>query len=410
MLSINTFVLVPLWERSAEDKAALLTLTANSWVELHPERRAYFETEIYTKHGLILTEDKSATPTRTSPHHYYRTLASELEKRVGEPVEVMEGEDMLWVDVPTESGFSLRVEFLQHLPHVQQFYVGLSLLGVVLVVVLIISFTVTRRISKPLTQVADAATAFRGGAGFTPLPETGIREFVSLSKSFNEMAEEISTLLTNRTTLTAGISHDLRTPLTRMMLALELLPDNVDPNLIERFRTNLNSMESLIADAAFFAKGETETTVRLDVDEFIASTVHSVDESIKISREGNSPGRTSIARSALKRCLSNLVENARRHAKGARLLVRYSDEGMTIHVLDDGPGIPEPDRQRVLQPFVRLEESRNVETGGSGLGLAIVAQLCQIHGWNIDIGESSTGGTDATLRVPFETSRLAQVR
>lgn len=375
-----------------------MTMTANMWFELIPKRRPPYAHAIDAQHQLILSEDHKELPILKSRHRYYRLLKNELEKRVGEPIEIMQDEDKtLWVNLPS----SLCVGFSPDLPHVQQVFVGLSLLGVVVAIMLVISFLVVRRISRPLEEVAEAAAKFRGVTTFDPLPEKGLDEFVLLAKSFNRMAQEIETLIANRTTLSAGISHDLRTPLTRMTLALELLPDNVDPKLVMRFRENLASMDALITDAAYFARGEAEKATKTNLRRLVRATVQSVDEDIQVRWTGAQTKEISLARGALERCISNLVVNAKRHAKGVRVQVLVTDEQSEFHVLDDGPGIPKKDRLRVLQPFVRLEESRNVNTGGSGLGLAIVAQLCQIHGWEIALRESETGGTDAVLVVPL---------
>lgn len=403
LVSLNMLALVPLTKQSAADKADLITMTANMWVELPPDRRAAYVHEVYVRHELNLAQEQSNLPTLRSSNHYYDLLKEEIERIVEEPVEIKQDESKtLWVDVPTESGVTLQVGFMPDLPHGQQVFVGLSLVAVLVAIMLIIAFLVVRRISRPLTEVAEAATTFRGVGGFTPLPETGMDEFVLLARSFNTMAAEIETLIANRTTLSAGISHDLRTPLTRMTLALELLPDDVDPKLVERFRSNLASMDALITDAAYFARGEAEKATRADAEQLIRSVVHSIDESIGITWRNRPSKKISLARGALERCLTNLVENAKRHAKSVRVHASASADELEIHVLDDGPGIPKQDRTRVLQPFVRLEESRNTKTGGSGLGLAIVAQLCQIQDWEIELGDSPSGGTDAKLVIPLK--------
>ena len=410
ILSINAFVLAPLWERSAADKAGLLSLTANTWVELPENRRPSFELEIFEKHGWILSEHRENEDVSRQTHRYYQLIELELEKLVGESVEInRDPEAMLRVDVPTASGTTLRVQFSPHLPHLQGIYVGLSLLGVVIVIVLVTSFSIALRISKPLTRIAQAVATFRGVGGFRPLPEKGADEYVTLARNFNKMAQEIETLVSSRTTLTAGISHDLRTPLTRMTLALELLPESVDSKLVDRFRQNIAEMDELISDASIFATGESEKETKWEIANFTLNAVSSVDEEIPVTWKGKASTRCFIAAGALKRCIANLLLNAKRHAKGVKLHVVIEQNLLVFHVLDDGPGIPEKDRVRVLQPFVRLEESRNRATGGSGLGLAIVSQLCDIHGWTIEIGSSETGGTDAILSIPLQTSAKSYV-
>ena len=402
IVSLNEFVIAPLLARSATDKANLLLLSANTWAELPPDSRPRLESELHLQHNLIASEDQTELPLTTSNERYYRLLAERLEERVGVPMEIMEAENLLWIDVPTKSGFSLRIGFSPELPHVREIYVGLSILGVVLVMVLIAAFTVVRRISRPLTQVAEAAQTFRGVDTFTPLPETGLSEFVALAKSFNKMAEEIAVLISNRTTLSAGISHDLRTPLTRMRLALELLPEEVDQNLVNKFKDNLSAMEKLITDAAYFARGEAEKASTVNLHSSLQNVISSIDESLSVEWDGHHDVNVEVASGAYERCVANLIQNAMDHATGLTLQVNVRPDLFEFHVIDDGPGIPAKDKQRVLQPFVRLEESRNTSTGGSGLGLAIVSQLCQIHGWSIELRDSASGGTDATLTVPVE--------
>ncbi|MCY4142225.1 MAG: ATP-binding protein [Gammaproteobacteria bacterium] len=412
LVSLNLLALVPLTKQSAADKADLITMTAKMWAEIpSSKRRAAYVHDAYVIHELNLAEEQSDLPELTSRHYYYDLLKKEIEKIVGSPVVIKQDDsNILWVDIPFESGDSLQVGFMPDLPHGQQVFVGLSLIAVLVAIMLIIAFLVVRRISRPLTEVAEAASTFRGIGGFTPLPETGMDEFVLLARSFNTMAAEIETLIANRTTLSAGISHDLRTPLTRMTLALELLPDDVDPKLVQRFRSNLASMDALITDAAYFARGEPEKATKADAVRLIRGIVQSIDESTEITWSTQPTKRVPLATSALERCLRNLVENAQRHAKAVRVHVSASQDALEIHVLDDGPGIPEQDRLRVLQPFVRLEESRNTKTGGSGLGLAIVAQLCQIQGWGIELGDSPSGGTDAKLLIPLNKRESQKAR
>lgn len=260
------------------------------------------------------------------------------------------------------------------------------------------------RISRPMTQLAYATQSFRGVSGYDPLPETGSDEVVLLARSFNDMAEEISALISNRTTITAGLSHDLRTPLTRMRLALELLPEDTDPNLLSAFEENLQHMNSLISDAALFAKGEQERLQRVNFRDLMQSIVHTVDNSLVVEWFGAPPAHIHTAPNALRRCITNLVQNATQYGKNVRVQVRVTQDHDEVHVLDDGPGIPKAERQRILQPFVRLDKSRNLETGGSGLGLAIVNQLCLIHNWKLEIGASPVGGTDVAITIPTKIS------
>jgi len=262
-------------------------------------------------------------------------------------------------------------------------------------VVFMTSLFIVQRITRPLVQVAQRAETFRGGENFQPLPEQGPQELVSLARNFNTMAREISTLLSNRTTLLAGISHDLRTRLTRMRLALELLPDDVDQSLVDRFERNLAAMDALIGDALRFARGATEAPQEVELVPFVADVLGSFDPPVPLSHRDAEGLQVAVAPGALQRILVNLVNNGLQHGND----VRVSILGRDIHVIDSGPGIPEAAREEVFQPFFRLDRSRNVGTGGSGLGLAIVQQLCQAQGWRVRIEEAPGGGADVVVTI-----------
>ena len=124
-----------------------------------------------------------------------------------------------------------------------------------------------------------------------------------------------------------------------------------------------------------------------------------IDDDLRIDWRGEPPQRLAIAQGAFQRVVANLVHNAQRHGSGARVRVDCGAE-LVVHVLDDGPGIPVSEREKVFRPFYRLDTSRDRATGGSGLGLAIVHQLCQAHGWRVRLGRARNGGTDASIEVP----------
>lgn len=317
-----------------------------------------------------------------------------------------EKNEAFWVIFPStdEADRDLAVRFYVSFPELRTLNLVLIAIVVSVVATAITALYGMNRISRPMTQLAYATQSFRGVSGYDPLPERGSDEVVLLAKSFNDMAEEISALISNRTTITAGLSHDLRTPLTRMRLALELLPENTDANLVKGFEDNLRHMNSLISDAALFAKGEQERPQSVNFQNLVLSIVNAIDSNIVVDWIGTRPDRIHTAPNALHRCITNLVQNAIQYGKNVRVQVKVTTDHAEIHVLDDGPGIPVEERQRVLQPFVRLDKSRNLETGGSGLGLAVVNQLCLIHSWSLVIASSSSGGTDVSISIPTKVS------
>ena len=170
-----------------------------------------------------------------------------------------------------------------------------------------------------------------------------------------------------------------------MRLALELLPEEVDPNLVERFERNLESMDELISDATRFAKGAGEAVQEIELLNFVKEVVASFDPAVKLMAGVDESIRVKIPPSAFRRVLINLVNNGIKY--GNKVSIQLEADSM--RVLDDGPGIPYEYRAQVFQPFFRLDGSRSASGGGSGLGLAIVHQLCLVHGWTITIEDAN---------------------
>lgn len=398
IIALAVFVILPIEDRSADDEAGLIVLSAKTWVELEAARRPAFEIEMLQNHDLIVSGETRDLPFVEPGNRYHDLLASKLSERIDGPVRLMASDDLLWANVPM-GGYVMQVGISPQRQDIEPVYVGFVIVLFGAVIVPITSGFIVRRVAQPLTRAAEAVEAFRGTEGFQPLPEEGPEELVTLAASFNAMARNVTDLLSNRTTLLAGISHDLRTPLTRMRFALEMLPPGVDEKLVERFERNLTSMEELIADALRFSRGAGEAPSQVEFREYLETVLRDVDEGLDIEWR-NTPPRLEIATGAFQRVVANLVRNAQQHGSGARLAVDY-DGDLVVQVIDDGPGIPAEDRDKVFRPFYRLEGSRSRATGGSGLGLAIVAQLCDAHGWRVRLGDSPSGGTVAEVTVPL---------
>lgn len=391
-LALYAFVIDPISKQSASDEAALLVLSAQTWVELPPESRPYFELEMLQAHDLIITQARQELPALEVYATYFDQLKLALIERLeDDAIEILAGEELYWVDVPM-GGYELQIGFSPDRQDIQPLYGAVVIMVLGAAIVFVTSFFIVQRIARPLVRVAQQAEEFRGTGRLDPLPETGPRELASLARNFNTMAQEVSDLLANRTTLLAGISHDLRTPLTRMRLALALLPEDVDQSLVERFERNLESMDELIGDALRFARGATEVGQTIEVVSFVEGILGSFEQyGQELTLRSGSVTQLPpivLAPSAFSRVLVNLVSNALRY--GNKVEVALDEVSVSIH--DDGPGIPPDQRDAIFQPFHRLEDSRNVATGGSGLGLAIATQLCQAHGWQISVSDSDLGG------------------
>jgi two-component system osmolarity sensor histidine kinase EnvZ len=403
------YILIPVSKRAADDLATLMLLAAQTWVELPPETRPDFERELLEHYDLKLTLAEDSLPYTDNLLPYLRFLEDSLTRRLGEPVPIRAGppDTTKWfcVDIPMGAR-QLRISF----PHARMgARPPLAALLVAVAGALVILFTsllLVRRLTRPLALLATAAGQIGRGDAFVPLPETGPRELAVLTQRFNRMAAEISELLTNRTTLFAGISHDLRTPITRMQLALEMLPAATDPELVARLRKDLDEMNRLITDTLELARGlEPHAAELVDLRDFIDGVVTGL-------RQGGGtidwlPAACCycpVDTLALQRVLANLLDNALRYSGNQPVELRCHCEAAVavIQVLDRGPGIPESERDKVFQPFHRLESSRSRRTGGSGLGLAITRQLCDVHGWDVRLLPRRGGGTEAQLHIPLK--------
>ena len=238
------------------------------------------------------------------------------------------------------------------------------------------------------------------------MPETGPAELATLAREFNRMGEQVEELLANRTTLLAGISHDLRTPLSRIQLALGMLSEKPDKGLLERVLRDVEGMNDLIGRCLEVSRDFAEKeSVELDLCDLLAGVAMEFAHTGAEIRGHKGPDcRLRVRPLALKRILSNLVDNAQRYGAGQAIDIEYriAEHQVEICVLDRGPGIAEDEREKVFQPFYRLEPSRSSRTGGSGLGLAIVRQLATANGWTVELAARPGGGTVACVRVPLE--------
>ncbi len=253
---------------------------------------------------------------------------------------------------------------------------------------------------RSILRLASAAEAFGRGRDMPGFRPTGATEVRRAGRAFIAMRERLKRHLDQRTTMLAGVSHDLRTPLTRMKLALAMLPDNADAQELKR---DVAEMEKMIESYLEFASdissvGEPEA---FDLAELARETAEDADpEGARITLDCARELRFEGRRGALKRALANLVGNALKYAPHAFVSARRSGPFVEIIVDDDGPGIPEAKRRDAFKPFYRLDESRGGVASGVGLGLSIVREVARSHGGDVVLGDAPQGGLRAALRLP----------
>jgi two-component system osmolarity sensor histidine kinase EnvZ len=252
---------------------------------------------------------------------------------------------------------------------------------------------------RPIRRLADAAERFGKGQDVTDYKPAGAAEVRQAGAAFIEMRERIERQIRQRTEMLAGVSHDLRTPLTRMKLGLAMLPESEDTTALQE---DVEAMEGMIDGYLAFARGAAgEAAVETDVAkllEDIAADALRHGETVPVSTEGDL--FVSVRPQSLKRCIVNLLDNARQYASNARIVARRLDDAIEIVVEDDGPGVPEEERETVFRPFYRLESSRNPHTGGVGLGLAIARDTVRGQGGDVTLGDAEGGGLKVMVRLP----------
>ena len=267
------------------------------------------------------------------------------------------------------------------------------------IILLAVAVLFLRNQIKPILRLADAAEAFgtgRDAPGFRP---RGAREVRRAALAFIEMKRRVERSIEQRTTLLAGVSHDLRTLLTRFKLELALLGDGPE---IEALKKDVDEMGRMIEAYMAFARGDTgEQSAPTDMAAFL--------EELKVDAERHGHHTSAVFHgtpivmvrpAAFKRCLTNLVSNAARFADRISITGHRDHRWLTLTVDDDGPGIPASQREEVFKPFLRLDAARNQDKGGTGLGLAIARDIARSHGGDITLSDSPLGGLRAAVRVP----------
>ncbi len=403
------FLMLPMARRSAGDLAGLMTLSAQTWSELPPRTRDAFEIELARSHALALRDEPPRNPAAPSWRDpYLKFLVAALSARVGGAVttsrEMILDQEWFWVSLPA-GGERLSVGFPLSRIGPRPIHALLASLAGGALLTLLAAWWLARRATRPLQRLQQAVTSL--GRGQTPerLPEAGPREIAALSRRFNEMAKQVEDLLAARTVLLAGVSHDLRTPLARLRLAVEMLVRKPSPELAAQVEGDIEAMDRLIADVLMLARGfGHEAKHRVALVGLLAELVRAIPGAAERVLIEAGDITLDLPVGALRRILANLLENALRYSGGQPVTLHAETAGgvCRIGVLDRGPGIPAAEREAVFRPFYRLEASRSVDTGGSGLGLAIVRQLAAAQGWVISLADRDGGGLAAWLEIPLQ--------
>ena len=355
-----------------------------------PDFHLALERQLSLLLGVRYSVQVAPTADPARPAVMLRSFGPEPPDRGGQSFDVS-------ISLPDGAPLLFRIDQVQRTaPWPRSLIMNLVLLSLVSAIAL---YLATRTITRPLSQLTRAAEAVGRDLSQPPLPERGAVELRDAARAFNTMQERLHRYVGSRTAVLAAMSHDLRTPLTRMRLRSANL---ADPGLQQRFDADLDEMEAMVKGALAMLRGlnDQEPLVDLDINALLSMLRREFTEmgtsfEIRGSATASYPSRPQ----ALKRCLTNLLSNAIKFGGSVRVVVEDGAQ-LVIRVLDNGPGIPAEQLQKVFEPFYRLESSRNRDTGGTGLGLSIARDIAQSHGGQLRLANLSPRGLEAVLALP----------
>ncbi len=282
---------------------------------------------------------------------------------------------------------------------------ALTYLAILVLSIVLLSFIAVRYVTRPLGILANAADDLGRNIQSPPLDESGPAEVTAAARAFNTMQQRLRRYIEDRGEILAAVSHDLKTPITRMRLRTEMLAQD---DAKEKFTQDLNEMEQMVGATLDFMRGteSSEAPVPIEIMALLEALLDDMNDlgcKIKLEPAELRPyiGRPLL----LKRCLTNLIENAVRYGGETSVRLAQTNEELQIIIADNGPGIPEAERERVFRPFVRGESSRNRNTGGTGLGLSIARNIARAHGGELILraGKNEVG-LEAVVTLPIVSS------
>ena len=335
-----------------------------------------------------------------SPTALERVIRREMQRQVGKP---------FWIDVHSGSNLiEFRVQLtgavLRVFARRSEAYIGSSSTLVLAMVatsavLLGVAILFLRNQIRPILTLTDAVDAFGKGRPVPPLRPRGAREVRQAATAFDRMRRRVERQIEQRTAMLSGVSHDLRTMLTRLRLQLALIEETSD---VEALKRDVDDMNRMLEGYLAFARGDSgeqagPTNVAVLLDE-IAEESRLTGHDTQNAYSGDPIVR--VRPQSFKRCIANLVANAARHGAYVRVVANHADGHLTVTVDDDGPGIPAEEQEAVFRPFYRLDNARNLDETGTGLGLPIARDIARTHGGDIALSTSPEGGLRVTVSVP----------
>lgn len=393
---------------TAQTIASVVNLTRAALVNASPENRRALLADLSELEGIrVYPAEPGDTFVAPPDRPFFQIVGEDLRRQLGPATRIAverDGERALWVSFAIEDDeywVAMPRERLERKQALQWLWWGAA----ALLLALAGAYLIVSRVDRPLRQLAAAAREIGRGRTPAPLPESGPVEVETLARAFNQMSRDLARLDDDRALILAGVSHDLRTPLARLRLGVEMSAD--DAHLKSGMVADIEDMDRIIGQFLDFARldgGEPPESVDLallgdEVAQHYRETGHVLD--VDLAPTPPVP----LRRVPFRRVVTNLLDNAFRHGgRAVTLRTGRAGDDVFLEVLDRGPGIPPDEVERLKQPFTRLETARSGE-GGSGLGLAIVDRIVRAHGGRFDLLARDGGGLVARVTLPAKPSR-----
>ena len=391
----------------AQQIVSIINLTRSALITAHPEKRLGLLRDLSQQEGIQVYVDEPNAPVQPLPDGpLVRLLTAELQRRLGDDTKLLGASDgtravwvsfmiddeEYWVRLPRE-----RIERQEQLR-----WIGWGAL--VLLLSFAGAFLIVARINRPLHELTRAAALIGRGQTPPPVAELGPSEIRTLARAFNQMASDLKRTDEDRALLLAGVSHDLRTPLSRIRLGVEMLDASADDALKRGMVQDIEDIDAVINQFLDFARvtGEQSVASEIDLNELVNAVIERYrDQGKNVGAQlGSNLPRLQLKALAVQRLLTNLIDNALHHG-GPEVEVETAVENahVRLSVLDRGPGIPPAEAERMLQPFTRLNAARS--TSGSGLGLAIVDRIAKLNRGSVRLLARAGGGLEARVELPI---------
>ncbi len=397
-----------LWIKTNKGLARTLAGQINSLVEVYSNPKTnkdfnfvknIFENKLISK---IYVLENYKLPSLKKPkiyNLYDQLLDEQLASQINAP---------FWYDTKNSNDFvDIRVstnktilQFIVEKSRIRNSSARIFILWITIpsILLLLISILFLRNQIKPFTSLADSAEKFGKGQYVPELKPSGAVELRKVIIEFEKMKRRILRHISQRTAMLSGISHDLKTPLTRLKLQIEILNKN---HTLDKVKSDVLEMEKMIAEYLDFSSSqETGNTIQFDLSNLMTEIKQKYNNN-KITFKCNEKILMLGRKHLIKRCLYNLIDNSIKYAGNADIVVKRNNSTIEISIEDDGPGVPENERERVMRPFYRIDKSRQMADGSVGLGLSIVQDIVNSHGGNIKLTDNPKGkGLKVILNFP----------